>query len=138
MQKHPGVGNATEFTKTTLKCISGAIPKDIAGSYFRNGPGLLNYGAQHLAHWFDGDGCILKVGFKDGECSAQVSYVDTPAHRRRTASQSLSEGMIGKMWRRWREGKQSGNIANTSVLMLKNSPDFLALCEAGDPFVLKK
>ena len=42
---------------------------------------------------------------------------------------------MGKMWR---EGKQGMNPANTSILLLKNSPDFLALCQAGFPFVMNK
>jgi len=39
---------------------------------------------------------------------------------------------------RWNSGKQYSNTANTSVLCLKDSPDLLALCEGGEPYILKK
>ena len=42
------------------------------------------------------------------------------------------------MWRKITEGNQSSNPANTSVLCMKNSPNLLALCEAGQPYVIRK
>jgi carotenoid cleavage dioxygenase-like enzyme len=69
------ITNAAEFATTQAKLISGSIPKSINGSYFRNGPGLFNYGNHVSEHWFNGDGYILKLGFKDGECTAQGKFV---------------------------------------------------------------
>lgn len=111
----------------TPKLISGAIPKDINGNYFRNGPGIFNYGTDVIEHWFLGDGYILKLGFNDGQCTAQGKFVDTMVYKRRFAWKSFYETIMGKLWRKWKEGNQSTNASNTSVLMLKNSPDFLAL-----------
>lgn len=71
------IGNAVEFGPTTLKCLTGTLPKQISGDYFRNGPGQLSFDNEVDNHWFNGDGCILKLGFKSGECSAQLKFVDT-------------------------------------------------------------
>ena len=71
--KHP----AKEFKLTTLKILEGAVPKNIRGALFRNGPGRLERGGRIYDHWFDGDGAILGVYFGDNEPSAIYKYVDT-------------------------------------------------------------
>lgn len=69
------VGNAKEFSGATLKCLKGSLPCTINGNYFRNGPGIVNYGNTVSDHWFSGDGSILKLSFSKGECEAQVKFV---------------------------------------------------------------
>lgn len=43
----------------------GAVPKDISGTYLKNGPNSIIDDVK--AHWFDGDGMIHAFNFKDGE-----------------------------------------------------------------------
>lgn len=44
--------------------IEGEIPTDLNGTFFRNGPGLLDINGQAIAHPFDGDGMVCAIGFK--------------------------------------------------------------------------
>jgi carotenoid cleavage dioxygenase-like enzyme len=130
--------NATEFVSTKAKLISGEIPKTLNGNYFRNGPGLFNYEKNVGEHWFNGDGYILKLGFKNGECTAQGKFVQTPIYQERSSSKILMDNILQKIWRKWVYGSQSDNIANTNVLCLKDSNYFLATCEGGQPYLMKK
>jgi len=58
--------------------VSGAIPEDMAGTVFRNGPGNFTYGSQRLDHFFDGDGMVVRLAFDGGELHFANAYVRTP------------------------------------------------------------
>ena len=75
------VKNSEPFPFQKLKLVSGTPPKSIKGQDFRNGPGKIRYGDNPIDHWFLGNGAILKVLIKDGECWAHYKDVDTPLHR---------------------------------------------------------
>ena len=94
-----GAGNAKQYSRTHLKVVSGSLPKDIKGHYFRNGPSIMNYDNQVVQHWFYGDGCILKVDISNGQCYAQASFPDTPLHRTRENERSFDQGVLSKIWR---------------------------------------
>ncbi len=57
--------------------------------YFRNGPGTVNYDNQIINHWFSGDGCIFKLEFDNGECKAQMKFVDTPIRKQRDSARAF-------------------------------------------------
>jgi all-trans-8'-apo-beta-carotenal 15,15'-oxygenase len=125
---------AQEFPLTPLSVISGAIPEDLSGSLYRNGPARLQRGGQSMGHWFDGDGAILAVHFAQGHARATYRYVQTAGYlAEEQAGQLLfgNYGMVapGSWWQRF--GKASKNVANTSVLAL--SDRLLALWEGGLP-----
>ena len=47
--------------------VTGTIPKDLSGTLFRNGPGLLEIFGKRLNQFFDGDGLVYSIAFEDGE-----------------------------------------------------------------------
>ena len=50
--------------------IEGELPKDLAGTYYRNGPDPLHPPREgDTYHWFDGDGMVHGVYFRDGRAS---------------------------------------------------------------------
>ncbi|MEL6166728.1 MAG: carotenoid oxygenase family protein, partial [Cyanobacteria bacterium J06628_3] len=61
---------ATEFPLTPLSIIEGEIPSSLSGTLYRNGPGRFERGGISIGHWFDGDGAILAVHFREGGASA--------------------------------------------------------------------
>ena len=61
---------ATEFPLTPLALIEGAIPAELQGTLYRNGPGRLQRGGKRVGHWFDGDGAILAVHFSNESATA--------------------------------------------------------------------
>jgi carotenoid cleavage dioxygenase-like enzyme len=128
---------AVEFDSTSLPVITGAIPSDLKGTLYRNGPARLSRGSQTVGHWFDGDGAVLKINFNDSEATGLYRYVQTEGYLAEQAANAYiypNYGMTaaGAFWQNWL--KPVKNTANTSVLAL---PDrLLALWEGGLPHAL--
>ncbi|MCH8521606.1 carotenoid oxygenase family protein [Glycocaulis sp.] len=66
---------AHETTANELKVI-GEIPADLCGAYMRNGPNQV-YAPKSKHHWFDGDGMVHTIAFKDGKASYRSRFVRT-------------------------------------------------------------
>lgn len=128
---------AKEFSPTKLEVLSGAIPSGLRGSLYRNGPGLLARNEQSVGHWFDGDGGILGVQFRDGSAIATYRFVQTAGwQREEQAGRYLMAGYGMMPPGAWltRFTKDVKNAANTSVLALPDK--LLALWEGGMPHAL--
>jgi carotenoid cleavage dioxygenase-like enzyme len=54
--------------------VMGEIPRDLDGTYFRNGPNPA-YEPPGLYHWFDGDGMIHAIRLHDGRASYRNRWV---------------------------------------------------------------
>lgn len=61
--------------------VTGKIPKDLAGSFVRNGSNP-RFDPKGRYHWFDGDGMLHAVRFEDGEAFYRNRWVRTPAFLR--------------------------------------------------------
>ncbi|MEO1184880.1 MAG: carotenoid oxygenase family protein [Cyanobacteria bacterium J06636_27] len=128
---------ATEFPLTPLSIIEGEIPSSLSGTLYRNGPGRFERGGISIGHWFDGDGAILAVHFREGGASAIYRYVQTEGFQEETKAGKLVYGNYGMtapgaVWNQW--FKPIKNAANTSVLALPDK--LLALWEGGNPHKL--
>jgi carotenoid cleavage dioxygenase-like enzyme len=128
---------AVEFDSTPLSIITGAIPSDLKGTLYRNGPARLSRGDQKVGHWFDGDGAILRVNFSDSGATGVYRYVQTEGYLAEQAAEAFiypNYGMTaaGRFWQNWL--KPVKNAANTSVLALQDR--LLALWEGGLPHAL--
>ena len=62
-----------ELNNAELKLVKGSIPKQISGTFYRNGPGRLERGGRWVHHPFDGDGMIAAFKFDNGKINP-VSY----------------------------------------------------------------
>lgn len=58
--------------------IEGALPVDLRGTLYRNGPARFDIGPR--PHWFDGTGAITAVRFADGAAQGAVRLVHTPSN----------------------------------------------------------
>jgi carotenoid cleavage dioxygenase-like enzyme len=70
----------SEITAVDPQVASGEIPHDLFGAYMRNGPNPV-FRPKGLYHWFDGDGMVHAVYFRDGRASyfRDCGYVITLA-----------------------------------------------------------
>ncbi|HJK94896.1 MAG TPA: carotenoid oxygenase family protein [Polyangiaceae bacterium LLY-WYZ-15_(1-7)] len=59
-----------------LTVLEGEVPADLAGAYVRNGPNP-RFAPMGRHHWFDGDGMLHAVRFRDGEARYRSRYVRT-------------------------------------------------------------
>jgi all-trans-8'-apo-beta-carotenal 15,15'-oxygenase len=116
--------------------VEGAIPPELHGTLFRNGPGLLEVGGHPLHHPFDGDGLVASFSFRDGRAFYRSRFVQTegylaeraagrPLYRGVFGSQ-IPGGMLANIFNLTRK-----NIANTGVLHWGGRT--LALWEAAEP-----
>lgn len=94
--------------------IEGAIPHDLEGTLFRNGPGLFSINGQKIGHPFDADGMVCAVTFKEGKAHFQNRYVQTEGY--------LKEQEAGKiLYRGFGTQKPGGWLANIFDTNFKNA-----------------
>jgi carotenoid cleavage dioxygenase-like enzyme len=84
-----------EITAVDLDLVAGEIPDDLYGAYMRNGPNPV-LAPRGLYHWFDGDGMVHAVYFRDGRASYIRRWIRTRALREEIASGSVRlSGIMG-------------------------------------------
>lgn len=119
--------------------VEGRIPAELAGTMFRNGPGLFSMFGHRYEHWFDGDGLVSAIRFREGRAEGAVRLVKSRGleeERRRGRAYFGSYGTKApgpwSPWRALRFVREGGkNPANTSVLCWDDR--VFALCEVGRP-----
>ena len=102
--------------------MTGAIPAELEGTLFRNGPGLLELGGKKLNQPFDGDGMVVRLALRGGRAHFKNAYVRTSAYvEEQAAGKWLYKGAFAT-------GNPSGgwlynpfdfsvkNVANTHVV----------------------
>lgn len=65
-----------EIDVAALEVIAGEIPRDLFGSYVRNGPNP-RFAPRGRHHWFDGDGMLHAIRFENGHARYRNRYVRT-------------------------------------------------------------
>jgi len=128
-----------ELSSESLKASRGSIPTELAGTLYRNGPGLLERGGQWVHNHFDGDGMINALHFESGNLHLTNRFVHTQAHDdEEAAGRFLYRGAFGSK-------KPGGPLANLLDLHVKNianhnvirlGDNLLALWEGGPPHAL--
>jgi all-trans-8'-apo-beta-carotenal 15,15'-oxygenase len=114
--------------------VDGALPADLRGTLYRNGPGKLEAGGTPLGHLFDGDGMTSMFSMADGRVHFRNRYVQTPHYQKSIISDGAPFRALGTM----RPGgllanalRFPANVANTSIVM--HAGKLLALWEGGRP-----
>jgi all-trans-8'-apo-beta-carotenal 15,15'-oxygenase len=117
--------------------IEGSVPSWLEGTLYRNGSGRNQLGGQWFPHWFDGDGMIQAMRFKNGGVRFANRYVRTENYVNETAAGHTLYRGFGKMIPGGifkNAFKQPANVSNTSVLM--HGERLLSLWEGGPPFAI--
>ncbi len=66
--------------------VEGDIPDRLAGTLYRNGPGLFERGGYRKQHILDGDGMIQAIDLMDGKARYRNHFVRTPKYLREQAA----------------------------------------------------
>jgi carotenoid cleavage dioxygenase len=75
--------------------VEGELPPGLFGAYLRNGPNAV-FQPTNLYHWFDGDGMVHGVYFRDGRASYRSRFVRTAGLADEThAGRALWPGVMG-------------------------------------------
>lgn len=134
---HGGFRAMTKEYSYWCDAVEGKIPTDLRGTFFRNGPGRIQIGNDYFGHWFDGDGMVSAISFKDGKVHYKNRYVRTPKYLKESQKGHIVFRGFGTM----RHGGTLGNLlrvpanpANTNIVY--HGGKLLALYEGGRPFEL--
>jgi len=97
--------------------VSGRLPADLQGSFYRNGPGRFELGGERYHHWFDGDGFAQRWTIAAGRVGHQGRFVET----RRFHDESAAGRFLYPSFGTWvaRQGFRDNdtlNAANTNLL----------------------
>lgn len=77
--------------------VEGEIPADLFGAYVRNGPNSV-FQPRNAYHWFDGDGMIHAVYFRDGRASYRSRLVPTAGLRAEMQrGEAIWNGIMGPL-----------------------------------------
>ncbi|MGA0799049.1 MAG: carotenoid oxygenase family protein, partial [Steroidobacteraceae bacterium] len=68
----------SEVTAVDLKVTAGTVPDDLFGAYMRQGPNPI-FEPKGQYHWFDGDGMVHGMYFRDGRASYIRKWTQTRA-----------------------------------------------------------
>jgi carotenoid cleavage dioxygenase len=118
---------ATEDTVDRLEVV-GEIPRELVGTYFRNGPNPAFEPAGRY-HWFDGDGMIHGITLRDGRASYRNRWVrNRGIEEEFAAGRGLFKGLLEMDPG---EGVAFKNTANTNIVW--HGGKLLALMEAALP-----
>lgn len=121
-----------------LEILEGALPTDLVGVLFRNGPGRLERGGVRYGHWFDGDGMISRFDFQGSQILYRNRFVAT--------RELVAEEHAGRiLYRGFGTARPGGILANALRMRFKNAANtnviwhggrLLALWEGGLPHAL--
>ena len=97
--------------------LSGRLPADLQGSFYRNGPGRFDLGGERYHHWFDGDGFAQRWTIAGGRVRHQGRFVETRRYLDETrAGQFLYPSFGTHVARRGFRDNDTLNAANTNLL----------------------
>jgi all-trans-8'-apo-beta-carotenal 15,15'-oxygenase len=117
--------------------IDGELPRGLAGTLYRNGPGRNDIGGKPFAHLFDGDGMLSQFTLRDGRIRFRNRFVHTNHY---LAERGTDRPPMRGFGNQRRGGplanafRAPGNVANTSVTF--HAGNLLALWEGGHPWRL--
>lgn len=78
-----------------LEVITGKVPDDLYGAYVRNGPNQ-RYEPANKYHYYDGDGMLSGIYFRDGKASFKSAWVKTRQfHAEEIAGKNIWPGLAG-------------------------------------------
>lgn len=123
--------------RVPMSDVQGQVPDEVRGTFFRIGPGRNKIGGQKFGHWFDGDGMLHAVSFKDDGVVYRNRYVRTPKYLAETRAnkivmRSFGHNAPGGLLKNI--GRLPANCANTSLVY--HGDKLLALWEGGRPWQL--
>ncbi len=125
---------AHEFRTDQVKLLSGKVPLDLNGTFYRNGPALFERNGVQMNHWFDGDGMLQAFAIEAGKVSHTGSMVktkrylnDSKAGRFTTNSFATNVPDPAPVM-----GPDDMNVSNTSVMNVNG--ELYALWEGGSAF----
>jgi len=131
-----GRGYQTPREELSVCIDAPELPKDLIGTYFRNGAAKFDVFGEKILHPFDADGMVVAATFTgNGTVYFRNRYVRTQGFQKELrAGKPLYPGTFGNSKPAWAGGLSPKNVANTNALWWGGR--LLALYEGGQPYKL--
>lgn len=110
--------------------VEGRWPAELAGTFYRNGPGRFELGGERYRHWFDGDGMVQAWHIDAGRVRHEARYVRTQKYEEESAAGRFLYPALGTEIERRPVGTNDTiNTANTNLV--PHAGKLYALWEGG-------
>ena len=130
------LGTQETALEANLRIVSGRIPSDLSGHFFRNGPAMHNIGLDRFSHWFDAPGMVQRFTFANDTITHHGRLIETA----RNTAEAKAERIIFTGYGTHGHDLGSGgsadaqNVANISLV--QHAGELLALWEGGSAHVI--
>lgn len=118
------------------RIVSGKVPSNFNGRFFRNGPALHNLGADRFLHWFDAPGMVQKFTFLDGKVSHHGRLIETARNLKEAKDQKIQFNGFGTHGHQLTSGGSADAQNPGNISFLNHNGELMALWEAGSPHVI--
>ncbi|MFK7754020.1 MAG: carotenoid oxygenase family protein [Sedimentitalea sp.] len=119
-----------------LRRVSGAVPADLEGDFFRNGPARHNIGPDRFLHWFDAPGMIQRFRFSDQSISHYGRLIDTARNPAETAAGGIRFSGFGSHGPDLTSGGSADAQSPANINLIEHAGEVLALWEGGSPHII--
>ena len=131
-----GVDDITGDRDSGPLLLRGRWPAALRGRFYRNGPALMQRGAERYHHWFDGDGMVQQFTIGDGQITHRGRLVRTA---KLLAEQKAGRFLMSALGTQIDggppgSGPDSYNTANTNAL--EHAGRVLAMWEGGSAYAM--
>ena len=100
--------------KEICEKLPGTVPKDIKGTYYRNGYGKFEVGKDKVVHPFDADGMMCAITIEEGNAIFRNRIIRTAGYvKEQKARRILYRGAFGTQ-------RQGGALSNIFDVNIKN------------------
>ncbi len=118
--------------------ISGRVPLNLRGHFFRNGPARHNIGRDRFEHWFDAPGMVQRFTFADGRATHFGKLVRTKRNEIETAANEIRYYGFGTAGSQLTTGGSSDGQNTANISLLDHAGELLALWEGGSPHIINR
>ena len=130
------LGTRETELRANLRLVSGRIPDDLQGHFFRNGPALHNIGPDRFGHWFDAPGMVQRFTFSNNTVTHHGRLIETT----RNVAEAKAGGILFSAYGTHGHGLGSGGSADGqnvgNISLVQHAGELLALWEGGSAHVI--
>jgi all-trans-8'-apo-beta-carotenal 15,15'-oxygenase len=113
--------------------IEGALPRELRGTLYRNGPGMFEAQGTPYRHWLDGDGMMSAVRLNEGRAEGAARIVVTRELAEERAKKRMIYGSGFTQGPVWHKRLMGGGKNGTNVHVLEWRGRIFAMPENGLP-----
>lgn len=131
-----GFSNYPDERETENLVIEGKIPNGLEGTFYRNGPAIMERNDIRYKHLFLGDGMIQAFFFKDGKVSFKNRFVRTEKFKREEKAERFLYDLGGYAINDNEPVTSADTINVGNINVIPVGDDIWALWEAGSAYQL--